>query len=94
MIPDNMLAQAHIFCSIQPCTRLAEGDLEFERNGKVESVSVCPRHAEYIMAYFAGEQIEDSSILSKEIVFVDDVGRDAMIDQIYAAGTYHEIVDR
>lgn len=83
---------AVVFCSIQPCTRPAEGDLAVHRDGRDEQIPVCARHAEYIMAYFAGESIEDPTLLSKEIVFVDDVGDDDMLQQIRMAGTYHEII--
>lgn len=90
MIPAGMLAQAVVFCSIQPCNRVAEGDLEFERDGAVEQVAVCPRHAEYLMSYFAGGVVAPG-ILSQEIVFVDDVGNDMTAD-IIRQGTHHAII--
>lgn len=77
--------RAYVFCSIQPCNRQVEGNLEFEQDGGVRTVDVCARHAEYIMNYFNGE-IGDPDILSQEIVFVDDVGGDSMVDDIIKHG--------
>ncbi|MCA1799709.1 MAG: hypothetical protein LC650_00135 [Actinobacteria bacterium] len=83
---------AVLFCAIQPCNRRAEGNLEFERDGKVHRVDVCPRHAEYLMHLFGGDAVEDPDILSKEIVFLDDVGGDSMIDDIINRGRPHAII--
>ena len=91
LVPPGMSERAVTFCSIQPCTRHAEGDLIIERNGQEERVAVCPRHAEYLFSHFGGEDI-DPQILSKEIVFVDDVGRDSMIDDIIERGDPHDII--
>lgn len=92
-LPPGLAAQAVTFCSIQPCTRYAEGDLVIERGGQEEIIPVCPRHYEYIVDKL-GEQIyDDPSLLSKEIVFVDDVGRDAMLDRIIASGTALDIIE-
>lgn len=83
---------AIVFCSIQPCARIAEGDLTVERDGVPEPVPVCARHAEYIMRIFAGDEIGNPDLLSQEIVFVDDVGKDAMLDMIIQAGTAYDII--
>ena len=85
------MAQAKTFCSIQPCTRFAEGDLTIESDAGVEVIPICPRHYEYYMSYFGGEDF-DKDVLSKETVFVDDVGDDSMIDDIMQRGDPHEIV--
>lgn len=91
-VPASMASMAVIFCSIQPCSRQAEGDLELERNGEVERVAVCQRHAEYFMKYFNSDEIEDNRLVDQETVFVDDVGEDEMIDQIVEQGDYHAII--
>lgn len=87
----NMLAMAKTFCSVQPCTRYAEGDLVLESDAGKQVIPICPRHYEYYIEYFNSETF-DSDILGKETVFVDDVGDDEMIGDIIRRGNPHEII--
>jgi hypothetical protein len=91
-LPAHLLAQAKTFCSVQPCTRFAEGDLSIERdNEPPQIIPICSRHYEYYVTYFGGEDF-DAEIIGKETVFVDDVGDDSMIEEIVKRGRPHEIV--
>lgn len=91
-VPPSMVTQAVHFCSIQPCPRKAEGELEVSKGDGRRNIPVCARHAEYIMNLYNSEEVEDESILTKEIVFVDDVGEGEMLDAIIENGNYHEII--
>jgi len=92
-IPPEMMARATVFCSFQPCPRVSDGEIvTHDENGAEISVQVCERHAEYLLSYFGGGEIEDPSILYKEIVFLDDVHNDEMIDDISKRSTCHEII--
>lgn len=92
-IPPGMMAQATVFCSFQPCTRVSDGELvTYDNDGNEVAVQVCERHAEYLLAYFGGGEIEDPDILSKEIVFLDDVHNDEMVEDIAQRDSCHEII--
>lgn len=88
---DSMMAQAKTFCTIQPCTRFAEGDIVVESDAGVERIAVCPRHYEYYVSYFGGDDF-DRKVLSKETVFVDDISLDSVVDDVIKKGEPHEIV--
>jgi len=86
-----MLLTAKTFCSIQPCSRFAEGDLIVESDEGENRIPICPRHYEYYVQYFGGEDF-DPDIVRKETVFVDDLGDDEMIADIAKRGLPHEII--
>ena len=49
MISTNVLKQARIFCSCQPCPNEAQGDFVLEVRGVEERFPVCDEHREVLM---------------------------------------------
>lgn len=78
------------FCSIQPCTRQAEGDLIIEQGGQEQRIAICPRHYEWFVNNPAHANTHDAS---REVVFVDDVGDDQMVNDIIRRGDPLEIIE-
>lgn len=64
-----------VFCSIQPCNRVAEGEFELvSTDGEVENFPVCDRHHEYVVdAVYNGANPYE--ILSRPVLFVSDVAK-------------------
>jgi hypothetical protein len=90
-IPASMVAQAKTFCSMQPCARFAEGELVIELDGETTTIAICPRHYEYVQAQMSKHG--DTSMLSQEIVFADEMpGEQAMINDIIANGNPYDII--
>jgi hypothetical protein len=85
----SFFSSAKTFCSIQPCVRFAEGDLIIERDGKEDTVPVCPRHHEYVVDHLA--KFGNADILNQEIVFVQDVGME-MANSVAKSGLPHIII--
>lgn len=72
------------FCSIQPCSRFAEGEISFEQYPE-ENWPVCERHFEFIVQE-VNKGVDPLVLLERPTVFTDDIAEehkfliDAVID--------------
>jgi hypothetical protein len=98
-LPANMVTQAVIFCSFQPCIRHAEGDLVYHDGTQEQSVPICARHYEFVQQEMRkrGDYVVDPNgdvrMLSREILFADELQDPDLVDFVIDEGEPYTIIE-